>query len=169
MTIEIFYLVKFYQSFGNADNDSLDRQMMTNFGVYYRLISHAFIHLQIFFAWWKIFILFVKAKVFPDIGLSFCPGVVVYLSGIHIEKKALSIDKTRAASCSPAYKTRYRTVERRFAPLLHFMPMIDCEKVQSIIGIGSFQHAANRYHPIISTPLIETYLRRLRFSLLGIK
>ena len=32
--------------------------------------------------------------------------------------------------------------------------MIDCEKVQSIIGIGSFQHAANRYHLIIGTPLL---------------
>ena len=32
--------------------------------------------------------------------------------------------------------------------------MIDCEKVQSIIGIGSFQHAANRYHLIIGTPLV---------------
>ena len=33
--------------------------------------------------------------------------------------------------------------------------MIDCEKIQSIIGIGSFQHAANRYHLIIGTPLIN--------------
>ena len=36
--------------------------------------------------------------------------------------------------------------------------MIDCEKVQSIIGIGSFQHAANRYHLIIGTPLWNSIL-----------
>ena len=35
--------------------------------------------------------------------------------------------------------------------------MINCEKVQSIIGIGSFQHAANRYHLIIGTPLVEHF------------
>ena len=51
-----------------------------------------------------------------------------------------------------AYKTRYRTAQRQRL-LYRSYQLIDFDKVQSMIEIGSSQHAANRYQPIISTPL----------------